>query len=660
MRFNHFWEDDFKLQHTLSFGISINPSTQSVLLHMVACVLLSFLLLLPSVALAQLGGINIESARIIDSGPESIYVEIIVSNNGKLDDVFIGANAQLSPEREKHGYRANFLPVSEKNQIRVIVFRPTPHKGLQTHFLNVFAFQGGKWMIFLNRWLKLEHSWADLPEGAAPQETSAPSSTQLEGINIESVKIIGSSPASITVEVTADNNSGLNHVFLGAHAQSSSPEDTSSEQDYRLAYLPIGQKTQIPVTVQRPTQRKELQTHFLNVIVQQDDEPTLLHRSFNLEHSWADLPDNAADQETHPPSLAQLGGIHIESAKIISSNPTSISVEVTTSYNGQRGGVLIGAYAQSSPPEDADLSFTSPFLDVGEKNRISLIVQRPPQRKGLATDVINVFVSENWGPVVLSRSFKLEHSWEDMPDHIPNPPIPTDKEVGEYPFQEIFDAIRRRDFNSMDALATKWSTSQERDPNGILKLGAIPAYFSHSRCLAELAILPDWQKQNPQSILPLVAEARCRSECYSTLQDGMDPLAIEVAQKELSRVKEALLRTKENAANNPLWYDAYLNVAIALKEDEKTTNEIFEDAIKKFPQYDFLYLTMASRLFKGQRHIREIKKLNQLADRFVKTTTIKEGRAGYARMYSYIDSELWEVNVFRDGVFSWEKNKRGI
>ena len=140
----------------------------------------------------------------------------------------------------------------------------------------------------------------------------------------------------------------------------------------------------------------------------------------------------------------------------------------------------------------------------------------------------------------------------------------------------------------------------------------------------------------------------------------MNPLAIELAQKEFSFAKEALLRTKPHAADSPLWYDAYLNVAIASKEDEKTINIIFEEAIKKFPQYDFLYLTMASRLFIDQRYIKEIKKLNQLADRFVKATAIKEGNAGYVHMYSYINQRLWEVNVFRDGVFLWEKIKGGF
>ena len=771
MRFNHFWEDDFKLQHTLSFGIGINPSTQSALLHMAACVLLSLLLLIPSVALAQLGGINIESARILDSSPESIYVEITASNSGKLDGVLIGANAQSSPDDPGPSSRSNLLPVGEKNPIRVIVSRPNPRKGLQTHFLNVFAYQGGK-STFLNQRLKLEHSWADLPD-----ETPSPSSVQLEGINIESVKIIDSSPAFITVEVTTFNNSGLKHVFMGAHAQSSSPEDTSSEESYRLAYLPVGQKRQIPVTVQRPTQRKGLQTHFLNIIVQQDGKSEFLSRTFELEHSWADLPDNVANLETIPPSLAELGGISIESAKITRSSQGSIDVEVTASNNGKLGRVLIGAHAQSSSPEDAEIKLIPPILQVMEKNQISLRVDRPSPRSGLKTDVIDIVVYKDRGPVFLRRSFKLEHSWDEQPGNKlgsiniesirvikseptavtvevitsyngelgndvfiaasaidPSPPKGTQSstmartrlrsgeknrvslkvdmprqgeepkadvirifvhkpgfpehlsrsykldhsgaELSEstvttftartaesarreaedpYPSRALSEAMKHGGFKEVDALVEKWNASQERDPYGTLKFNAILGHFSGSGCLATTS---EWQKQNPQSILPSIIEAHCRSDRYR-IRDGMDPFSKELALKELSLAKEALSRTKANAADSPLWYATNLIVAIALQEDEKTISAIFEEAVKKFPQYDSLYIRMASRLFTYRGQMKEMQKLNRLTDRFVKATAVKEGNAGYAHMYLSID-RWYSGDLFQDSVFSWGKIKSGF
>ena len=352
-------------------------------------------------------------------------------------------------------------------------------------------------------------------------------------------------------------------------------------------------------------------------------------------------------------SSAQLGGINIESAKIIDSSPESITVEVTASNNGKLDGVYMGVTTES--PQ----SYHPIVLPVGEKNQIRVIVSRPTPHKGLQTHFLNVFAYRGGESIFLKRQFKQKHSWSDLSDStVSRTVVPTRRET-EDPYFEISEAMRYRDFITVDALATEWSTNQERDPNGTLKLGAITAYFSNPGCLAEFAITSDWQKQDPHSILPSIIEARCRSDHYC-IRDGMDPLSIELAQKEFSLAKEALLRTKANAADSPLWYEAYLNVVIASKEDEKTINIIFEEATKKFPQYDPLYLTMASRLFIDQRYIKEIKKLNQLADRFVKATAIKEGNAGYVHMYSYINQRLWEVNVFRDEVFSWEKIKGGF
>lgn len=357
--------------------------------------------------------------------------------------------------------------------------------------------------------------------------------------------------------------------------------------------------------------------------------------------------------------------VSIDSFHVVKTSPESVDIELVGSNDGSRGQLCLGASAKSRDGIVRSEGFHPYVLPVGQQFHITAEVVRPSGSEQLHTDALAVKVYPCGKEVILNRIFDWPYIWSAK---AANPSVgEVENQAGINPWQIFFQDLNELDFASLDALIERWNNPKERDRNGEWKLdgfrGALNYFSQISDWHGNLERIQKWRKFNPESPGAAIAEARywvayawhIRGYEYNS---DVDPVAIKVFHQRMQRAEQALKESRPYAANNPLWYETYLEVSIDDKREDKFTAQLFDEGIRKQPYYQPLYVEMAKRWSHWSGKDTDWRKVDDLVNRAVALTKPLDGNIDYALLYAQInDRQKIEFHLFQGSLVSWPRMK---
>ncbi len=295
-------------------------------------------------------------------------------------------------------------------------------------------------------------------------------------------------------------------------------------------------------------------------------------------------------------------------------------------------------------------------------------VSRPDGSGRRQTDVLMVMVYPCGKDIVLRRKFDWSYVW---PEKATTSLIGGDEkaELSARHLSSVFyENWMDEDFGALDDLIEKWNNPTERDTNGGWKLDVCRNAFLNSSSeiwtlKGSLQRIQRWREFNPKSAEAVVAEAQYWV-AYAWHIRGretsgeVDPVAIRVFGERMKRAEKILKDSKGFASANPLWYEAYLDIAIATKRDEEFIENLYTEAIRRHPYFQPLYLDMAKYWAPRSREKANWEKVDEVVNQAVALTHDIDGISNYALLYAQInDLQKYEFNIFQDSFVSWTKMK---
>ena len=227
----------------------------------------------------------------------------------------------------------------------------------------------------------------------------------------------------------------------------------------------------------------------------------------------------------------------------------------------------------------------------------------------------------------------------------------------------------KRNFAPLDAMFARLADPKERLTDGRPRLDGIPMglanlFDAYKQWDLMLSIIGEWREQNPQSTAVDIVEAMIYREwAWSVRGSGYaDTVAEEgwkLFKEKLQRAEAVLLRSKDRCAGNPLWYDEYLQVALALGWDEPEFRALYRAAISRFPEYEPLYFDMVNYL--SPRWYGSVDAIDAYVAEVLKQTQAKQGKIMYARLYwAFAGTLPYDVDPFEESQANWADMKVGF
>ena len=173
-----------------------------------------------------------------------------------------------------------------------------------------------------------------------------------------------------------------------------------------------------------------------------------------------------------------------------------------------------------------------------------------------------------------------------------------------------------------------------------------------------------WQASNPRSPAAALMEiqywiqrawdARGHGYANTVTKEGW-----RLFDEHLAKAEALLQSTKTYAAQNPLWYRLYLDLALARGWSLERTSALFRTAVAAEPGFvghDFVMIERLSPKWGGS-----FEQVDAFIQESVKRTRAEEGEALYARLYWAVsDGEQQPFNLFKDTRASWPRMKQGF
>ena len=366
------------------------------------------------------------------------------------------------------------------------------------------------------------------------------------------------------------------------------------------------------------------------------------------------------------PKPDKQGNVSIDSFRVVKTGPESVDIELVGSNDGSQGQLCLGVSAKSRDGIVRSEGFHPYVLPVGQPFHIPAEVVRPSGSGQLHTDALAVKVYPCGKDVMLSRIFDWPHDWPAKAEDTAGGEATANAgPVADYPWQIFFQNMSELDFASLDALIGRWNNPSERDRNGEWKLdgfrGALSYFSQISDWHDNLERIQKWRKFNPKSPGSAIAEARywlayawhIRGYEYN---NDVDPVAIKLFHQRMQRAEQVLKESRSYAANNPLWYETYLELAVDDKRGDEFTSRLFEEGIRKHPYFQPLYVDMAKRWSPWSGENADWRKVDDLVNRAMKLTKPMDGDIDYAMLYARInDGQKIEFHLFQDSLASWPR-----
>lgn len=365
-----------------------------------------------------------------------------------------------------------------------------------------------------------------------------------------------------------------------------------------------------------------------------------------------------------PAAYAQPDGVSVDAVRILKTTPDFVNVELSGSNDGSLGPLCFGIIAKSTDGIVRSSGYPPALMPSNGKFRVLAKVLRPSGLPRQETDLLLVMIYYCGHDIVQRRRFVWHYTW---PEKKPGPSGDNGNavELGmAHPWEVFYENLGEEDFAALDAVMQKWNNPEERDQNGEWKLDSFRSVFvNYSKTgrdwKGDLQRLKKWRAANPRSAGAAIAEAkywvayawRIRGNAYQT-----DPFALRVFRERMQRAEQVLKDSKSYASGNPLWYEAYLDIAVTTRRNKKFIGTLFNDAVRKFPYFQPLYLDMAKYWASRLTDNPDWKKADDVIRRAAANTAKIDGSSDYAMLYSQLGGlQSCECNLFDESRISWEK-----
>ncbi len=368
-------------------------------------------------------------------------------------------------------------------------------------------------------------------------------------------------------------------------------------------------------------------------------------------------------------AFGQQSGVSIDSFHVLTANPESVSIELIGSNDGSMGALCLGALAKSKDGLVQSESFPPIILPIGQHLIIPTQVIRPQGTGKLYTDYLYVMVYSCGKETVLKAKLSWQYIWPESPSRTSrNAVVAPDNLVASHPALAIRRNFEDEDYSALDELLGEWNNPKVRDQNGEWKLDSFRSVFLNYSdgtrdWKNDLRRITEWRKFNPKSAGGAIAESKYwiayawhirGCECNV----NPDPVAVKVFRKRMKKAEEILIDSKVFASNNPLWYEAYLDIAVATKRKRTFTEKLFVEGIRKHPYFQPLYFEMAKYWSPNYGGRTDWNEINKVVIKAVTLTKEIDGKANYALLYAQIDSiQKLEFDIFQDSSVLWSRMK---
>lgn len=213
-------------------------------------------------------------------------------------------------------------------------------------------------------------------------------------------------------------------------------------------------------------------------------------------------------------------------------------------------------------------------------------------------------------------------------------------------------SIVQRGFNEgnyklLDETYKNWCKGKERFPDGRWKLsqygvGLENNFSAWNTWDKDLAKIKKWQSEYPASETAKFVEGiywysyawKARGEGYART---VSPEGWLLFNERLQKSKDAFNYALKSDHACPAVYARLIDSMRAIGDKESDVRSVFEEGIKKYPQYHNIYFAMAN--FYQPKWHGSVDSYERFANYAVEKTKRFEGQGMYARLYWLVDSE---------------------
>lgn len=368
-------------------------------------------------------------------------------------------------------------------------------------------------------------------------------------------------------------------------------------------------------------------------------------------------------------ALAQQGDISLDSFRILNTTTDFVEIEIVGSNDGSSSEQLwLGATAKSRDGAVRSKNTQTFDIPTDKQFHIKSRVLRPNGLKSQQTDMLVVMIYQSGKSAKLARKFDWTYMWPEQPEKAKVEVSENTNLVTEQPWRAFYQNLEEEEFGALDMLMQKWNTPTERDSNGKWKLDSyrtvFVSYSSGKRdWKADLQQIRKWREFNPKSVGAAIAEAKywvayawnIRGD-ETSMDEDVDPVAIRIFGERMQRAEKVLIGSKDFASSSPLWYEAYLDIAVATKRDERFIEALFSEAIHKHPFFQPLYLDMTKYWVPRSGYKSDWVKADEVIRLAAENTSSMDGTGNYAMLYAQISYlQKYEFDIFQDSKVSWGK-----
>ncbi len=364
-----------------------------------------------------------------------------------------------------------------------------------------------------------------------------------------------------------------------------------------------------------------------------------------------------------PAAPAPQADVTVDALRVVAATPDFVDLEVSGTQDGSLGLLCMGVIAKSADGAMRSLSYPPAFVPAGTAFRLPARVMRPAGLGREQTDYLMVTVYPCGKDVVLRRKFAWKHVWPETnaSGGDAGRSLPSAAHQAYIAFNEN---LSEEDFAALDLLMTKWNDPRERDDNGQWKLDSFRSVFlrystSRRDWKGDLQRLQKWRALNPRSAGAAIAEARYWAAYAWHIRGNedavqTDPVALRVFAERMQRAEQVLQDAKAFSADNPLWYEAYLDIAVAMKRDDRFVAALYDEAVRRHPYFHPLYLGMAKHWASSVSGRADWAKADGAIRQAMANTASVDGTGAYAMLYVKLgELQKCECNLFEGSRLSW-------